>query len=218
MGAAVEDIWVPPFFLCPHCGVASRPGSISCTECSALFSFTSKGIAPAGESGTSGGITSAGSGEQPITPAAAVTKAAQKQYFERQEKEQIWDKYWHKGSQWGDLNDRINRLLKHKSRWIADPEYRVKCASRGGILEVAGDRGVGSWTLSGPFAKPPKAASIDDTLLRLMQAAEIMQPVEGLSPTDPAYLTKREEAMAAFYSDYEKRPVERLLELSLIHI
>ena len=80
-------------------------------------------------------------------------------------------------------------------------------------MEVAGDRGVGSWTPSSPFAKPPKAASIDDTLLRLMQAAEIMQPVKGLSPTDPAYLTKREEAMEAFYSDYEKRPVERLLEV-----
>ena len=74
-----------------------------------MFTFFSKGSTLAGVVGASVGITSAGAGTSsgttvagseplPIRPAAAVTTAAQKQYFVHEEQEDILEKYWHKAS------------------------------------------------------------------------------------------------------------------------
>ena len=89
-------------------------------------------------------------------------------------------------------------MIKHRTRWLSDPDYRAKCASRGGVFEVIGDRGVGPWKPITPFGKPPKPPNIDASLRRLMKATDILRPVKGLDPTDTKYLAKREEAMAAF--------------------
>ena len=47
-----------------------------------------------------------------------------------------------------------------------------------------------------------------------MLASRVMATVEGLGPTDLAYLEARERAMAIYYPDYASRPPEELLRTS----
>ena len=75
-----------------------------------------------------------------------------------------------------------------------------------------GDRGVGSWSPSGPTDSPPTPPTIGNQLRRLIKATNIMAPVKNFDTGHPAYLARREEALEAWDPEYEARPVMELVE------
>jgi hypothetical protein len=105
-------------------------------------------------------------------------------------------------------------LLKHKAKWIADPDYGLKEAQQGRTIQIRSEVAE-PCEPSGPYALPPTAPKIEsDELRRLIQVAAVLGNIQGLEPTDLAYFEGRGRAMACYYPGYVSRSPDELLKTS----
>jgi hypothetical protein len=171
--------------------------------------------------GASSGNTEAGASASPgntgtsisfIPALVASFQHHKQQFFTKEQRKEIFPGYSRKITDWQELQRRIGKLIIHKLKWDADPEFRVKCADEQKTRDCTSSCRTGAWgaQCTSATAQPPQEAIYDVHQKKVMDCYNILAPIKArnLDSMCDEYLTARQACMKIWYGDaYDIIPI-----------